>query len=372
MLKGWESIDKGNDVEKHEGTPGGLVEEQLHAVHLQLSVVAADPNCIQGRGKHTAEGKEDAQGRGSLNLGVVGGERVVVRDDTYTHTDRDKSKNGLAGESGAVQDEVHERHDGSEQDSRKLVEGNGREGEREVRENDVQAHGDAEGEHSLERNSARGELVERRSRKHEERKERDGKVEAGETELAQLELGVREDRLVGEDLCPNKTSLISIAPHSRPNCQDRKATYNSNSRQRINSHPSQRCSETRLGRFRRLFVTTGQKVLLLLTFIKLEIGRPFGVAIVVELGHLHHKFLMLLHRRRRGDGRRLGRRTARALRHCVKVIKKKKRGRKKVGRSWKTRIRSMADRSGKKMDATERAEINRVAKVLSRPRIEIS
>jgi hypothetical protein len=41
-----ESINEGNDIEKHESSQWGLVEEQLHAVHLELLVVTGNPDRV--------------------------------------------------------------------------------------------------------------------------------------------------------------------------------------------------------------------------------------------------------------------------------------------------------------------------------------
>ena len=42
----WESVHERNDVKKHESCQRCLVEQQLHTVHLELLVVAGNPDGI--------------------------------------------------------------------------------------------------------------------------------------------------------------------------------------------------------------------------------------------------------------------------------------------------------------------------------------
>jgi len=41
-----ESINKGNDIEKHKSSKRCLVEEQLHAVYLELLVITGNPDSV--------------------------------------------------------------------------------------------------------------------------------------------------------------------------------------------------------------------------------------------------------------------------------------------------------------------------------------
>lgn len=195
-----ELVDEWNDVEEHEGAPGRLVEEQLHAVHLELPMVAPDPDGVKRRGEYTRERKDDPERRRGLYGGVTGGLRIVVRHERDAEAHRHEGVDGRAGQAGAVEDEVHEGDGRGEEDAGELIEGDRGEGEGEVGEDDVEAHCDAEGEHGEEGDAAGGEAREGGPGEHEEGEEGDEEVEAGEAELAELELRIREDGLVREDL----------------------------------------------------------------------------------------------------------------------------------------------------------------------------
>lgn len=195
-----EGVDEGDDVEQHEGADGGLVEEQLHRVHLQLLAVARDPHGVQRRREDAREGEEDAEARGGLDVGVGRWQGVVVGDHADAGTGGDQGVDGVARECGLVEDEVHEGDGGREHDARDLVEGDGGEGEGEVRQDDVHGHGDGERDDLLDGDAARHEHGEARARECEEREPGDEEVEGGEGQLGEFEGGVGEDGLVREDL----------------------------------------------------------------------------------------------------------------------------------------------------------------------------
>src|SRR5690606_35708965 len=116
MAEVGEGVDRGNNIEEDEGAPGGLVEEELQAVHLELAVVATAPDGIQGRRKDTGEGEDDSEWGRRLDVGVIDGLRVVVGDQSHPKADGDQGEYGLAGECGAVEDKVHQGDGGRQQD----------------------------------------------------------------------------------------------------------------------------------------------------------------------------------------------------------------------------------------------------------------
>lgn len=195
-----EGVDEGDCVEEHERRDRGLVEEQLHGVHLELLAVRRDPHGVQRGREDAAEREEDANARGGLDLLIRGREGIVVRGHADAEAGGDESVDGVARERGAVEHEVHEGHGGGEQDAGDLVEGHGGEGQGEVGQDDVHGHGDGEGDDLLDGHAAGDEHGEARARQREQRQPGDEEVEGGEGELGQLERGVGEDGFVGEDL----------------------------------------------------------------------------------------------------------------------------------------------------------------------------
>ena len=68
-----EGIDKRDNVEEEKGRDGRLIVEKLHARHLELPVVASNPDRVQRGRKNSREGEDNSQSRGGLNLGISGG-----------------------------------------------------------------------------------------------------------------------------------------------------------------------------------------------------------------------------------------------------------------------------------------------------------
>lgn len=195
-----EGVDEGDCVEEHERGDGGLVEEELHGVHLELLAVGCDPDGVEGGGEDTAEGEEDTDAGGSLDLLIGRGEGIVVRRHADTQAGGDERVDSVARQRSAVEHKVHERHGGGEQDAGDLVEGDGGEGQGEVGQDDVHGHGDGEGDDILYGDAAGDEHGEAWAREGEERQPGDEEVEGGEGELGEFEGGVGEDGFVGEDL----------------------------------------------------------------------------------------------------------------------------------------------------------------------------
>ena len=124
-----EGVDEWDNVEEEERRNRGLVVQQLHARHLQLSVIAGNPDGIERRGKDTRKRKEDTERRRRLDICVGTRQRVVVRYHAYAQARRDQCNEGITREGGLVEDKVHQGHRGGEQDAGDLVEGDGGEGE---------------------------------------------------------------------------------------------------------------------------------------------------------------------------------------------------------------------------------------------------
>jgi len=197
-----ERVDKGDGVEQEQRGYGRLVEEELHRGHAELAVERGDPDGVEGRGEDAGEGEEDAEGvRGGGGGGCGGGgEGVVVGNHGDAEAGGDEGRDGGAREGGAVEDIVHEGDGRGQEDARDLVEGYGGIGEGKVWQDDVEGHGEGEGEDLADGGAARDEEREGAPREGEEGEEGDGEVEGGEGELGELEAGVGEDGFVGEDL----------------------------------------------------------------------------------------------------------------------------------------------------------------------------
>lgn len=203
-----ERVGKGDHVEQQEGRDGRLVEQQLHAAHLQLAVVAGDPDGVQRGSEDARKGEDDAQTARRLDVDVGRGQRVVVTDHTDAGARGNQRQHGVQGERGLVQDEVHEGHAGGEQDAGDLVEGDGREGEREVRQDDVKRHGNGQGDDVADGGAARHEEGEAWAREDVQREPCDAKVEGCKGELNELQGRVGEDCLVGEDLVEIMSAFV--------------------------------------------------------------------------------------------------------------------------------------------------------------------
>lgn len=182
-----EGVHEGDHVEQHERGDGGLVEQQLHGAHLELAVVGGDPDGVERAGEDAGEGEDDAETAGGLDIGVGCGQAVVVADDADARACRDEGDDGVSRQGLVVQHVVHEGHAGRQQDSRDLVEGDGGEGERQVRQDDVEGHGDGERQDIADGGPARCEEGEARPREDVQSEPCDREVECGECELGQLE-----------------------------------------------------------------------------------------------------------------------------------------------------------------------------------------
>ena len=61
MLQAGEPVNKRNEEEEQEAGHWRLEKEELHAVHVELSMVACNTDSIQGRREYTCKGEYDAQ-----------------------------------------------------------------------------------------------------------------------------------------------------------------------------------------------------------------------------------------------------------------------------------------------------------------------
>lgn len=141
-----ERVHERDDVQQHKCRYGGLVEEKLHRAHLQLAVVCADPDGVQGAGENTSEGEDDTQAAGRLHLGVRCWQAVVVADHAHTEASRNQGQEGIPRKGSLIQNKVHEGHAGRQENTGDLVEGDAGERERQVWEDHVEGHGDGERE----------------------------------------------------------------------------------------------------------------------------------------------------------------------------------------------------------------------------------
>lgn len=66
---------------QHRAADGGLVEEQLEAVQVVLSLVRRDPDGVDGADEDARQREEDAEQVGLLGFRVAGGFGLVVGDD---------------------------------------------------------------------------------------------------------------------------------------------------------------------------------------------------------------------------------------------------------------------------------------------------
>ena len=132
-----EVIGKGNDVEQEHAADGGLVEQELHAAHLELLVIHSDPHRVDCARHDADEGKDDADGRRGLDLLVGSGPRVVVRHNGDSQAHWHKSVRGVPRDGRMIEDEVDQGHRRRQEDPSDLIEGHGGEGQRDVGQDDV-------------------------------------------------------------------------------------------------------------------------------------------------------------------------------------------------------------------------------------------
>lgn len=182
-----ERVHEWDDVAQHKGRNGGLVEQQLHRAHLKLAVVCADPDRVEGAGKDASKRKNDTQTTRSLDTGIRRGQTVVVADHADTRTCRNQGQKSVPRKSGLVQNKVHEGHTWRQEDSGDLVKGDAGKGQRQIREDDVEGHGDREREDGAERGSPGLEVGKGWSRQDVEGQPCDTKVESRKGELCELE-----------------------------------------------------------------------------------------------------------------------------------------------------------------------------------------
>lgn len=107
-------------------------------------MVGGDPDGVEGAGKDAGESEDDAKAAGRLNIGVCSRQAVIVAHDADTRASGHKCDNGVGRQGLVVEHVVHEGHAGRQQNARNLVEGDGGEGERQVRQDDVEGHCDGE------------------------------------------------------------------------------------------------------------------------------------------------------------------------------------------------------------------------------------
>ncbi len=195
-----EGIHERNNIKQHKRSQRCLVKEQLHAVHLELLVIARNPNRIQRTGKNPRKCKDNPQAARRLDIRICSRQRIVIRYHSHTQARRNQSDDGIFRQCRFVENEVHERNNWREEDSSHLVEGYGREGEREVREDDVECHGDRKRHYFPDGYAAGNEHGEPWAGECEEREPCHEEVKGGESELCELEGGVGEDGFVCEDL----------------------------------------------------------------------------------------------------------------------------------------------------------------------------
>lgn len=115
-------IKKGNGEEEKKTSHWRLGVEQLHAVHVELSMVGGNPDCIQRRCKDAGEGENNSQGRSGFDGLTVYWDRIVVRDHAYSQTSWHQREYGFSRKHFAIQDEIHNGNRRCKQYSSDLVE----------------------------------------------------------------------------------------------------------------------------------------------------------------------------------------------------------------------------------------------------------
>lgn len=150
-------------------------------------MIRANPHRIQRARKNARERKHDPERARRLDRRIGGRQAVIVAHHAHADTRGDQREQGVARQGRLVQDEVHEGDAGGQQDPRDLVEGDGREGQRQVGQDHVEGHGDGQREDGADGGAARLEVAEAWPREDEEGQPGDAEVEAGEAELRELE-----------------------------------------------------------------------------------------------------------------------------------------------------------------------------------------
>ncbi len=144
---GREFVGPGDQHHEHDASDGGLVEEELEAVHFVFALVGRNPNGVDGADEDARERKEYAEHARLFGFRVVCRLRFVIGDDEDAQTHGQQGVSGVAGDGFLVEEVVDEGHHGGEEDPRDLVKGDGGVGQGEVLEDDVEAHCGCERKH---------------------------------------------------------------------------------------------------------------------------------------------------------------------------------------------------------------------------------
>lgn len=134
----WQGVYEGYEIYEQHASNQRLVVEQLQTCHLQLLMVMADPTCVDTAHEDTTQGEHHAIE--ARSFARSSGPDIEVCHHSHASAYWEQGAYSLSWNGLLVESIVQKCSDGCEQDSGRLIEGDGRVGERQVRENDVQAH----------------------------------------------------------------------------------------------------------------------------------------------------------------------------------------------------------------------------------------
>lgn len=106
---------------------------------IQLPVEVANPDGVEGTGTHAGQGKEYSEETGARGTGSWLG--IIIRYNPDAHADGYQRVGSLSCDCLPVECIVENRRDWSEKNATGLVEHDRRKSQREIRQNDVEAHG---------------------------------------------------------------------------------------------------------------------------------------------------------------------------------------------------------------------------------------
>ena len=159
----------------------------------------------------------------------------VIGDDEDAEAHWEEGECSVSRDGFLVKEEIDEGDHGGEEYTGDLVKCDGRVGQGEILEDDVQAHGRGEREHWPEAYRVRNEEGNEGSRKDVKGESGDEEMKGGEGDLRVTKRRIIEDSLVGEDL--KRIQLQKNILHGGGQ------TYNGDSSDGVEGHPhSQPCS----------------------------------------------------------------------------------------------------------------------------------
>ena len=123
----WRCICERYDIQKQKSTYRCLIEQKLHAIQIELFVVGADPNSVQGTCKHSRKSEKDPNRLSCLDLTsrTTHRSRVIVRYHDHAAADGNQAVHCSSGYACAIEQQIDDCGKWRQQYSDDLVECDG-------------------------------------------------------------------------------------------------------------------------------------------------------------------------------------------------------------------------------------------------------